>query len=257
MSDKPPKIRKTEEPYDQTLVKHLTKGDPCPPLASGTLRIYSMKFCPYADRTRLVLHAKNIPHETVNVNTWIKPEWFFDKNPSALVPVLEKDDKIIYESFITSDYLDELYPDQRPLHSKDAYQKANDKMVLQYFNDKVNGAFWKAAGKRGQDPELKEKFLTEIEKLEEELEQRGTNFFGGAELPGMLDYMIWPFFARLRNHFVLGGNDLPDSLPVLQAWKARMLEDPSVKSILLPEKAYIEWHTNYRTPTTMFDEIEC
>ena len=76
-------------------------------------------------------------HEVVNVNTWIKPEWFVDKNPNALVPVLEKDGQIVYESLITSDYLDELYPDQRPMYPKDAYLKARDKIVIGLFGDKV------------------------------------------------------------------------------------------------------------------------
>ncbi|XP_072045441.1 glutathione S-transferase omega-1-like [Amphiura filiformis] len=236
--------------------KHLTKGDACPPLEAGVLRIYSMKFCPYAERTRLVLQAKNIPYELVNVNTWIKPEWFVDKNPSALVPVLEKDGQIVYESLITSDYLDELYPDQRPMYPKDTYQKAKDKMVIGLFGDKISGAFWKSAIGRGKDQEAKEKLITELGKLDAELKQRGTNFFGG-EQPGMVDYMIWPFFARFTSHFVFGDNaDLPDSLPVLQAYKARMMEDPTVKSSILPDKAYTEFITHYRTPTTKFDEIE-
>ena len=74
----------------------------------------------------------------------------------------------------------------------------------------------------------------------------------------MVDYVIWPFIFRITSHGVLGpGNDLPDSLPTMKAWKARMFEDPSVKSILLPDKAHTEWLINYRTPTTKFDEIEC
>ena len=32
--------------------------------------------------------------------------------------------------------------------------------------------------------------------FETELKNRGTAFFGGNENPGMLDYMIWPWFER-------------------------------------------------------------
>ena len=71
------------------------------------------------------------------MNTWEKPKWFFDKNPNALVPVLEKDSRIVYESLITSEYLDELHPDQRPLYPEDPYAKARDKMVIGFFCDKV------------------------------------------------------------------------------------------------------------------------
>ncbi|XP_072044774.1 glutathione S-transferase omega-1-like [Amphiura filiformis] len=233
--------------------KHLKKGEPCPPLDPGVLRIYSCIFCPFSERARLVLHAKNIPHELVNVNLWTKPEWFADKNPSAAVPVLEQDGKIVYDSRIVADYLDELYPDQRPLYSKDAYQKAQDKMVIAIFEDKVHGAFWKSRSAKGKDQEAKEKFLTGLGKLDEKLKDRGTNFFGGDQ-PGMVDFVMWPFFARLKSYSVLGENaDLPDSLPVLQAWKARMMEDPTVKSTILPDKSYSDYDYYYRNPNTTFN----
>ena len=36
-------------------------GSTCPEVKPGVLRLYSMRFCPYAQRTRLVLAAKRIP----------------------------------------------------------------------------------------------------------------------------------------------------------------------------------------------------
>ena len=42
-------------------LKHLKAGSEMPPLKEGKLRLYSMVFCPYAQRTRLILAAKNIP----------------------------------------------------------------------------------------------------------------------------------------------------------------------------------------------------
>ena len=41
-------------------LKHLGPGSQNPPLTKGKLRIYSMVFCPYAQRVRLVLAAKKI-----------------------------------------------------------------------------------------------------------------------------------------------------------------------------------------------------
>jgi glutaredoxin len=36
-------------------------GSECPPLKENQLRLYNMRFCPYAQRAKLVLAAKNIP----------------------------------------------------------------------------------------------------------------------------------------------------------------------------------------------------
>ncbi|XP_072017547.1 glutathione S-transferase omega-1-like [Amphiura filiformis] len=233
--------------------KHLKKGDPCPPLEPGVLRLYSMKFCPFAERTRLVLQAKNIPHEIVNIKLWDKPEWFADKNPITKVPVLEQVGNIVYESLIVADCLDELYPDQRPLYSKDVYQKAQDKMVIAFFEDKVIGTFYKSRQAWGKDQEATDKLLTEFGKLNEKLKNRGTTFFGGDQ-PGMVDFMLWPFIVRVKSYWVLGENvDLPDSFAFLQAWKAHMMEDPTVKSTILPDKAYDEFGDFYRTPNESFN----
>uniref|UniRef100_A0A4W5NP76 Glutathione S-transferase omega 2 n=1 Tax=Hucho hucho TaxID=62062 RepID=A0A4W5NP76_9TELE len=91
--------------------KCFAKGSSAPGLvAKGQIRLYSMRFCPFAHRTRLVLHAKGINHDTVNINLKDKPEWFLKKNPLGLVPTLETSSgQVIYESPITCDYLDEVY----------------------------------------------------------------------------------------------------------------------------------------------------
>ena len=46
--------------------------------------------------------------------------------------------------------------------------------------------------------ELQEKFKNVFGFLEKELENRSTSFFNGQNLPGMLDYMIWPWMERLE-----------------------------------------------------------
>ena len=61
-----------------------------------------------------------------------KPDWLFEKNPVGKVPVLEKDDQTIYESLITCDYLEEVYPNP-PLYPSDPWQKAKDKVVIDRF----------------------------------------------------------------------------------------------------------------------------
>ncbi|KAH1003457.1 hypothetical protein HUJ04_003380 [Dendroctonus ponderosae] len=39
--------------------------------------------CPFAKRVRLVLKAKNLPHDIVNINLQDKPEWYFKIHPKA------------------------------------------------------------------------------------------------------------------------------------------------------------------------------
>lgn len=72
-------------------------------------------------------------HDVVNVNLKQKPEWFLEKNPLGLVPVLEQGDKIIYESAICDEYLDEVYGKQSLLTSE-PFERARQKILGERFN---------------------------------------------------------------------------------------------------------------------------
>ncbi|XP_006831383.1 PREDICTED: glutathione S-transferase omega-1 isoform X2 [Chrysochloris asiatica] len=176
--------------------RSLAKGSESPkPVPEGLIRVYSMRFCPFAKRTLLVLKAKGIEHEVININLKSKPEWFFSKNPYGLVPVLENSQgQLVYESAITCEYLDEAYPGKK-LMPDDPYEKACQKMVFELFS----------------------KVLT----------RKKTAFFGGNSL-SMIDYLIWPWFERLEALELTG---CADHTPKLTLWMAAMRKDPSISAL--------------------------
>ncbi|XP_011832906.1 glutathione S-transferase omega-1 isoform X2 [Macaca mulatta] len=181
--------------------RSLGKGSAPPgPVPEGSIRVYSMRFCPFAERTLLVLKAKGIRHEVININLKNKPEWFFKKNPFGLVPVLENSQgQLIYESPITCEYLDEAYPGKKLLPD-DPYEKACQKMILELFS----------------------KVLT----------NKKTTFFGGNSI-SMIDYLIWPWFERLE---AMKLYECVDHTPKLKLWMAAMKEDPTVSALLISGK---------------------
>ncbi|XP_040479880.1 glutathione S-transferase omega-1 [Ursus maritimus] len=216
--------------------RSLGKGSAPPgPVPEGLIRVYSMRFCPFAQRTRLVLKAKGIRHEIININLKNKPEWFFKKNPFGLVPVLENSQgQLIYESAITCEYLDEAYPGKKLLPD-DPYEKAYQKMVFELFS-KIPSLV--ASFLRRQNEEdcsgLKEELRKEFSKLEEVLTNKKTTFFGGNSV-SMIDYLIWPWFERLE---VLELNDCADHTLELKLWMAAMREDPAVSALLTEPKVF-------------------
>jgi len=59
-----------------------------------------------------------------------KPEWYIArKNPRGLMPTLELNGEIIYESDVTSAFVDEVYPG-RKLTTSDPLKKAKEQMLL-------------------------------------------------------------------------------------------------------------------------------
>ncbi|XP_075204652.1 glutathione S-transferase omega-1-like isoform X1 [Anomaloglossus baeobatrachus] len=208
--------------------RSLAKGSAAPgPVPEGVIRLYSMRFCPFAQRARLVLAAKGIEHEIININLKNKPDWFFEKSPLGLVPVIETSDgKIVYESPIVCDYLDDVFPENK-LTPADPYEKAQQKMLLEQFSV-VSNALYKVmfAKKEKQDAtELKTKFFEKYQKLEEVLAKRNSPYFGG-ESVSMIDYMIWPWFERFIIFDVL---EFLEKTPLINAWFELMLQDPAVK----------------------------
>ncbi len=64
-----------------------------------------------------------------------KPEWLNEKHPLAKVPAIEfgADNKLLSESLVIADYLDDLYSDRRPLRAKDPYERAQDRLFVEAF----------------------------------------------------------------------------------------------------------------------------
>ena len=76
---------------------------------------------------------KTFRYETVNIHLRSKPEWFAkDINPLGKVPTLQIDDKIVYDSEICNEYIDETYPGDENA-PRDPYQRAKDRMLLEHF----------------------------------------------------------------------------------------------------------------------------
>lgn len=66
-----------------------------------------------------------------------RPAWYYEKNPMGKVPTLELENgDLIYESLVTADYLDEVYPNN-PLNNSDPLKKAQDRMLIELYGNQV------------------------------------------------------------------------------------------------------------------------
>jgi len=228
------------------------KGDAWPSLIPGLVRLYSMRFCPYCERVRLVLEHKRIPYDLVYVALKDSaPAWLKDRQPWGSVPVLEKDGKILYDSLVLLHYLDESRGKNRLLPA-DPFLKACQSMNISTF-DRVSKAYNaicdKLGGDTGKDKSDDEKakdkaddvkpwdkLLNELDRYETILSQTDGPYFGGSS-PGMMDFIAWPVVERLpalerinAAEYVLGP---PSRFPLLLAWQRTMLLLPAVQECLI------------------------
>ncbi|XP_022654854.1 pyrimidodiazepine synthase-like [Varroa destructor] len=205
-------------------------GSTEPSRAAGQLRIYSMRFCPFASRSLLVLLAKEIPHEVVNINLASKPEWYLGKSPSGKVPLLENDGVLLPESMVISEYLDETCSG-RKLLPQDPYKKALDKVFLESF---VFSPIFKVYFNKEQYAEGFDAFWSNAAVVEDELKKRGMKFLGGNDKPGFTDLMIWPFFQIAIGLTTLYADlKIPrEKYPLIASWIDSMSSTPEVMKLV-------------------------
>lgn len=90
------------------------------------LTLYHQGSSVCAAKVRIVLHEKNLDWESEYVDV-LKGEQFdpayLKLNPNAVVPTLVDDDKVIIESTVNCEYLDDVFPDP-PLRPADPFELA-------------------------------------------------------------------------------------------------------------------------------------
>jgi len=234
--------------------RHLAAGSTLPPLKGDTLRLYSMRYCPFAQRTRLVLDHLKVPHEVVNVNLKSKPDWFLAKTPVALVPVLEQGSKVIYESVICDEYLEEVYGSHKLLPA-DPYLKARAKILIDGCS-KLTEKFYPIF--RAKTEEEKKAAVELIQKPLKSYEDALQGKYFGGDAPSMVDFHLWPFFERfpVAEHFA-SVQLLPTSqFPKLNAWVVAMHEVPAVQATRTSLKTHIDFTTSNLTGGAVNYDLE-
>ncbi|KAG6444795.1 pyrimidodiazepine synthase [Manduca sexta] len=222
--------------------KHLQTGDVLPPY-SGKLRLFAMRFCPYAERSVLVLNAKNLQYDLVFINLDHKPEWIFNFSPKGTVPALEYEPgKAIFDSNIINFYLDEKYPDVA-LQSSDPLRRAQDKMFIETFAGAQSAYYTAAFNPQALQPSSVETYHKGLENLQKELEIRGTTFLHGDE-PGWVDYTLWPFLERFEALPLIGKVEFAidkTKYERLVTYMDAMKNVPAVKSYYLSAETHAKF----------------
>jgi len=188
-----------------------------------------------SDRVKIALAEKNLSWDGIRIrlaNREQKSPEFLKLNPYGKIPVLVEDGKVLFESCIINEYLDEKYPDP-PLMPEDPYLRGRGRVLVDYALNYAHEPYWALRGEMRKP--VAERNSTGIENslnrlrellvyLENALGER--EYFLG-EL-SLADIAIAPRFLRAETYGALPA----PSLPRLSAWLERLKQRPSVKAIL-------------------------
>lgn len=215
---------------------------------AGGMELFSARVCPFAHRTRLVLHEKGIDCALTEIDFDDKPERFLRLSPYGKVPVLVHGDRALYESAVINEYLDEAFPDP-PLMPEDPWLRAQARIWIDYcdhhFLDSYYGALTSkdAATQEAESARIVEHLrFVETEGLAR-LSGDGPYWLGASAT--LVDFAYYPFFERLPVWAHYRGIEIPESCTRLRAWMDAMGRRASSTALANPPEYYVERYKGY------------
>lgn len=215
------------------------------------LTLYSAEVCPYAQRTRIVLHEKAIAHALIEIDLDAKPDWFLALTPTQRVLVIRHDDFILWESATVNEYLDGTYPGT-PLRPSDERGRAVMRNEIRHFDSVFLPILYKLLFEQDADKQakLREETLRGFEFLERRLEalQGDGPYWLGSRVT-LADAAMWPFFERLCVFRHYRDLSLPAHCTRLHYWYDTVAERGSAQSTAHDEDYFVPRYAQYASGT--------
>jgi glutathione S-transferase len=199
------------------------------------IKLYDAVPSSNSDRVKIVLNEKGLAYERVTLNLarrdQKKPE-FLALNPYGKVPVIDDGGKVLFESCIINEYLDEKYP-APPLMPKDPYLRGRGRVLVDYGLNGLHEPYWALRNEiffkkeNARDASVLEENRRKLRGLLGYLEDAlGDKRYLLGEV-SLTDIDLWPRFGRMEEYGVLPA----PSLPRLGAWVERMKRRKSIQSL--------------------------
>jgi len=192
-----------------------------------------MMICPFAQRTQIHLELLGLPYEIENLDICKpRPEWFLALNPAGQVPVVVRDDDVVYDSSVVSEYLQEITSTPIPF-GQTAAERARQRGFIKVIDGRFLPAMYRLLAARTPE-EREQRIDTALETflwLEAFLATApsSTPFVNGAF--GIPEVAIAPFLLRYEVVNYYQDFALPEDgqFDRVIGWRDAMLELPVVQ----------------------------
>lgn len=158
-------------------------------------------WCPYCQKLWMMLEEKQIPYriERINMRSYgEKPAWFLKKVPSGLLPVVELDGKLITESLVIMQILEQTFP-ERCMLPEEGFDRANSLLRLErklfsdwcglVFRPGMPGPFGGGARKQ---------FEETMDEVDAALGELPGPWFLGGDFPSIVDLQYVSHIERMN-----------------------------------------------------------
>ncbi|SRR5713226_1955449 len=185
-----------------------------------------------SDRVKILLHEKGLAYERITLDLKKKGQKraeFLKLNPYGKVPVIDDNGKVLFESCIINEYLDERYPNPHFM-PRDPYLRGRARVLIDYGMNHLNDPFTALRLEMLKKEEERDRKVIDeaVKDLFERLQYLESELGDKPYLLGeisLADVAIVPRFLRMNQY----GLFPTPALPRLSAWLERMMARPSVK----------------------------
>jgi len=201
---------------------------------------------PFPLRVEWALRLKGVEYEYIEEDIFNKSPLLLELNPvHKKVPVLIHGDKVILESLVILEYIDETWK-QYPILPQDPYDRAMARFWAKFAEEKFLENAWKAllCTQDEKEPYLKEA-AESLERIEQVLVKGKSTFFGGESIGyldialGMISYWL-PVWEEVGSITIVD----PTQFPATTSWMESFRNHPVIKDKLLPRDkmvVYLQW----------------
>jgi glutathione S-transferase len=193
---------------------------------SENLVLVSHHLCPYVQRAAIALAEKGVPFERVTIDLSNKPDWFKRISPLGKVPLLQVRDRVIFESSVILEYLEETQPS--PLHPREPIDRANHRAWIEFGSAILNaiGSFYTAPDAKTFDARRTD-LAAKFARVEAQLGDGP--WFAGHEF-SLVDAVYGPIFRYFDTFDRIGDFAILTGSPKIAAWRGALSRRPSVRN---------------------------
>jgi glutathione S-transferase len=194
--------------------------------------------CPFSQRIYIELEEKKLPYTATYIEEGDnKPDWFMEKNPKGLMPVLRDGEEWIQDSDKIAEHLETKYP--MSLATPQEYKQVGVNLFQ---------AFTSYLKSQKPDDPSKDELIKELAALDEHLRAKGP-YIGGAN-PSDSDYALIPKLHHMRvalAHFMKF--KIPAKFTALLNYIELLEERPSFKKTNSPDEMICQgWQKKFNLP---------
>ncbi|KAF8589078.1 glutathione-S-transferase [Ramaria rubella] len=182
------------------------------------LVFYAGWFCPFVQRTWIALEEKGVPYQYKEENPYHKDKEFLRISPKGLVPAVVYKGRPIHESLVINEFLEDAFPDTKPLLPRDPYSRAQVRLAIDHVTKYFLPNFFKllqSQDKAGQEVALQAVYDA-LNGFAARFVGQGP-LFAGSEL-SLADLALLPWVGRFHIVEKYRGFSLSETDPKFQAW---------------------------------------